>query len=293
MDAGETIRAGNLVAFPTETVYGLGANALDEQAVGKIFEAKGRPKTSPLIVHIATIEAARELASEWTAAAEALARRFWPGPLTLVVPRISAIPAMVTAGLDSVALRIPAHPVALQLLRDAGVPIAAPSANKFTELSPTTAEHVRASFGNRFPILDGGECEVGIESTVFHVATLSILRPGMITRKQIESVVGPVNISGEAQGLSPGQHPRHYQPRTPVLLTSGPNAQSVYLWREHDAPARRSLRMPDNPANYAALIYATLHQLDREGFESIAIEPLPQTAEWDGLRDRLMRAAAE
>jgi L-threonylcarbamoyladenylate synthase len=292
MNAAKTIRAGGLVVFPTETVYGLGANALDAKAVEKIFDAKGRPKTSPLIVHVAYIEMAREMSSGWSAAAEALAKRFWPGPLTLVVPKIPAIPDIVTAGLNSVGLRIPSHPVALQLLRDAGVPIAAPSANRFTELSPTTAGHVRASFGDRFPVLDGGPCEVGIESTVFHVPSLSILRPGMVTRQEIESVAGPVHIAGEATGLSPGQHPRHYQPKTRVLITGQPAEQSVYLWRERDAPAKRSLRMPDNPANYGALLYATLHRLDEEGFDSIAIEPLPSGAEWDGIRDRLTRAAA-
>ncbi len=192
--AAAEIRAGNLVAFPTETVYGLGANALDARAVEKIFEAKGRPKTSPLIVHVASVEMARGLSSNWSAAAEALALRFWPGPLTLIVPKIPAIPDIVTAGLDSVGLRIPAHPVALELLRVAGVPVAAPSANRFTELSPTTAEHVRKSFGDEFPILDGGACKVGIESTVFHVESMRILRPGTVTKGQIEEVVGPVGV---------------------------------------------------------------------------------------------------
>jgi L-threonylcarbamoyladenylate synthase len=292
MDAAKIIRVGNLVAFPTETVYGLGANALDAKAVEKIFEAKGRPKTSPLIVHVASIEMARELSSGWTAAAEALAKRFWPGPLTLIVPKISAIPDIVTAGLDSVGLRIPSHPVALELLRAAGVPIAAPSANRFTELSPTTAEHVRASFGDQFPILDGGACEVGIESTVFHVETLRILRPGMIIRAQIEEVVGPVGMGGEAAHLSPGQHPKHYQPRTRVALTKTPGRNAAYLWHRHEAASKKSLRMPKNAANYAAILYSTLHGLDKEGFDSIAIEPLPEGPEWDGIRDRLARATA-
>src|SRR5271170_636801 len=210
MTPAEIIITGGLVAFPTETVYGLGANALMDSAVEKIFEAKGRPKSSPLIVHVATIQEAREL-SHWSAAAEAMAQRFWPGPLTLVVPKSRLlIPEIVTAGLDSVGLRIPAHPVALELLRAAAVPIAAPSANRFTELSPTTAEHVRQSFGDRFPILDGGPCQVGIESTVFHVESLRILRQGMVTREQIEEVAGPVGVGGETAHFSPGQHPRHY-----------------------------------------------------------------------------------
>ncbi len=184
MTPAEIIITGGLVAFPTETVYGLGANALMDSAVEKIFEAKGRPKTSPLIVHVATIQEAARAHERWSAAAEALAQRFWPGPLTLVVPKSPLlISDLVTAGLDSVWLRIPAHPVALQLLRATGVPIAAPSANRFTELSPTMAEHVRQSFGDQFPILDGGACVVGIESTVFHVESADRgLRPGMVTR---------------------------------------------------------------------------------------------------------------
>ena len=298
MTAAAAIRAGNLVAFPTETVYGLGANALDSRAVEKIFEAKGRPKSSPLIVHVASIEMARELSSNWPAAAEALAQRFWPGPLTLIVPKIPAIPDIVTAGLDSVGLRIPSHPMALELLRAAGVPIAGPSANRFTELSPTTAEHVRRSFGDQFEILDGGPCEVGIESTVFHVESLRILRPGMVTREQIEEVVGPVGIGGESASLSPGQHPKHYQPRTRVVMTAEPPANSAYLFwhsRGHarEAASVRSLRMPANAANYAAILYSTLHDLDRENFDWIAIEPLPEGPEWDGIRDRLMRATTK
>jgi L-threonylcarbamoyladenylate synthase len=293
MDAAATIRAGNLVAFPTETVYGLGANALDPAAVEKIFEAKGRPKSSPLIVHVASIEAARALSSSWPAAAEALAHRFWPGPLTLIVTKSAAIPDIVTAGLDSVGLRIPAHPMALELLRGAAVPIAAPSANRFTELSATTAEHVRRSFGDQFPILDGGPCQVGIESTVFHVETLRILRPGMVTRAQIEEVVGPVGVGGETANLSPGQHPKHYQPRTRVVLTGAPASKAAYLWHTQFAHAEKSLRMPENAANYAAVLYSTLHDLDGEHFDSIAIEPLPEGPEWDCIRDRLSRATAE
>jgi len=291
MTPAEIIITGGLVVFPTETVYGLGANALMDSAVEKIFEAKGRPKTSPLIVHVATIQEAREL-SRWSAAAEALAQRFWPGPLTLVVPKSPLlISDLVTAGFDSVGLRIPAHPIALKLLRESGVPIAAPSANRFTELSPTTAEHVRESFGDQFPILDGGPCKVGIESTVFHVESLTILRPGMVTRAQIEEVVGPAQ-GDTGFSLSPGQHPRHYQPRTPVTLTNTPGPRDAYLWRTQEASAARVLRMPENAANYAAVLYSTLHDLDKESFRRIAIEPPPLDSEWDGIRDRLIRATA-
>jgi L-threonylcarbamoyladenylate synthase len=223
-----------------------------------------------------------------------LARRFWPGPLTLVVPKSPAIPSIVTAGLDSVGLRIPSHPVALALLRAAGLPIAAPSANRFTELSPTTAEHVRQSFGDQFPILDGGPCQVGIESTVFHVESLSILRPGMVTREQIEGVVGPVRTGGESASSSPGQHARHYQPHTPVVLTKAPpSGRTAYLWHKHQALAAKPLRMPENAANYAAILYSTLHDLDQEHFDWIAIEPVPDGPDWDGIRDRLSRATAK
>jgi L-threonylcarbamoyladenylate synthase len=295
LGAAKAIREGHLVAFPTETVYGLGANALDASAVEKIFEAKGRPKTSPLIVHVASIKAARELSSAWPAAAEALAQRFWPGPLTLIVPKAPGIPSIVTAGLDSVGLRIPAHPLALELLSAAEVPIAAPSANRFSELSPTTAAHVRQSFGFEFPILDGGPCQVGIESTVLHVERLQILRPGMVTREQIEDVVGPVGVSSESDGphLSPGLHARHYQPRTRVMLTSSPpNGRGAYLWRTIEHAAALSLHMPEKVANYAAVLYSTLHDLDAEHYDWIAIEPPPESPAWDGVRDRLTRATA-
>src|SRR5580704_9118195 len=187
--AAELLRAGRLVAFPTETVYGLGANALDEIAVRRIFEAKGRPFSSPLIVHVSSIAMARELALEWPERAELLARQFWPGPLTIIVPKRSHVPDLVTAGLPSVGLRIPAHPLAQALLEAAEIPIAAPSATRFTELSPTTAEHVPEGLADM--ILDGGPCTVGIESTVISLAgsTPRILRPGMISQTEIEQVI--------------------------------------------------------------------------------------------------------
>ncbi|MBV9405608.1 MAG: threonylcarbamoyl-AMP synthase, partial [Acidobacteriaceae bacterium] len=219
--AAELLRAGKLVAFPTETVYGLGANALDAAAVGRIYEVKQRPWASPLIVHVADENMARALTAEWPPLAEILARRFWPGPLTLVVKKAEAVPDLVTAGLDSVGVRMPAHPVALDLIRRAGVPVAAPSANRFSEISPTTAEHVRAGLGSAVDwIVDGGATEVGIESTVvaLHRNPPTILRPGMISQRELEEATGVVwdrEVDLPHIAESPGLHPRHYAPHTP------------------------------------------------------------------------------
>src|SRR6476619_3276599 len=224
----ELIRAGKLVAFPTETVYGLGANALDADAVRRIFEVKGRPATSPLIVHVDSVDMARRVAAKWPETAELLARAYWPGPLTLVLPKNACIPDIVTAGLPTVGVRMPAHPVALDLIRAAGVPVAAPSANRFTELSPTTAEHVRRSLGDAVDcVLDGGPTPVGIESTVISLAGApTLLRPGMIPREALEALIGPVQMAGAMEGAhpSPGMHPRHYAPRTPLIMGAPPAA---------------------------------------------------------------------
>ncbi len=295
--AAALLRAGRLVAFPTETVYGLGASALDAEAVGRIFAAKGRPDTSPLIVHVDSVEMARELVTEWPRSADVLAAQFWPGPLTLVLPKRAHVPDRVTAGLGTVGLRIPAHPLALALLRAAGIPLAAPSANRFTELSPTTAAHVRAALGDRVDlVLDGGPCAVGIESTVLSLAggVPRLLRPGMITQAQMESIIGPIFSPAPSEGphAAPGMHPQHYQPKTPLLvgppLTQGHGA---YLWWSEAHTSARSIQMPADPSAYAALLYETLHRLDTEGLDYIAVEPVPPGVEWAGIRDRLHRAA--
>lgn len=298
------IRAGRLVAFPTETVYGLGANALDPDAVVRIYEAKGRPARSPLIVHVDSVEMARGLAREWPAAAETLAGRYWPGPLTLVVPKHPRIPDVVTAGLDTVGLRVPAHPLALALIRAAGTPIAAPSANRFSELSPTSAEHVRRSLGDAIDlILDGGPTTVGIESTVLSLAGARprLLRPGMVSRSDIEEVTGPVEegLLGSAEGAhpSPGLHRRHYSPRTQLLVVAGgavPDCgRGAYVHHgEVCAVGMRDVPMPPGPAAYAAVLYETLHALDAEGLDWIAVEQPPPGPEWAGIADRLARAAA-
>ena len=284
------IRAGELVAFPTETVYGLGANALDPTAVEKIYVAKGRPANSPLIVHVDSIEMARGLAREWPEKAEKLARRFWPGPLTLVLPKKPHVPDMLTAGLDTVGIRMPSNPIALALIHEAGLPIAAPSANRFSELSPTTAEHVRAAMGDRVAmVLDGGRTTIGIESTVLSLAgpEAILLRPGMISQAEIEEVIGTVRVEREVSGSahsSPGMHRRHYSPKTPLILVQPGQLRS----RGHGV----RLQMPADPGQYAAVLYERLHQADSENWDWIEIELPPENPAWAAIRDRLERAAA-
>jgi len=319
--AAQLLRAGRLVAFPTETVYGLGANALDPDAVARIYAVKGRPPTSPLIVHVASAEMAKALVSAWPEAADLLTKRFWPGPLTLVLGKRPAIPDIVTAGLTTVGLRMPAHPVALALIRAAGVPLAAPSANRFTELSPTTADHVRRSLGDDVDlILDGGPCQVGIESTVVSVAGPQpvLFRPGGISRAELEALIGPVASAREvsepeASGQdgpevlgqedpsgahpSPGMHPRHYSPRTTLFLISDGNlperGKGVYL--QQTRPASRKdiaiIQMPTDAAAYASQLYDRLHQADAANADWIAVDQPPTTAEWEAVMDRLRRAA--
>jgi L-threonylcarbamoyladenylate synthase len=291
-EAAERIRAGEVVAFPTETVYGLGANALDAAAVARIYELKGRPATSPLIVHVASIEMARTLVREWPPEAERLACRYWPGPLTLVLPKALSIPDIVTAGLATVGVRVPNHPLALALIRETGVPIAAPSANRFTGLSATTAAHVREAFSDAVPVLDGGPCQVGIESTVVSInaGRITLLRPGMIAIEDVERAGAP---STDAAHPAPGMHPRHYSPRTPLVLSKEPDPGGAYVWIERSAHAAHSVQMPSTPEAYAARLYSVLHQLDREGWPVISVEPPPDTVEWAAVRDRLLRAASK
>jgi L-threonylcarbamoyladenylate synthase len=279
------------VAFPTETVYGLGANALDPSAVEKIYVAKGRPADSPLIVHVDSIEMARGLAREWPEKAQKLATRFWPGPLTLVLPKRPHVPDNLTAGLDTVGIRVPANPIALALIREAGLPVAAPSANRFSELSPTTAEHVRTAMGDRVAmVLDGGRTTVGIESTVLSLVCPEaiLLRPGMISQAEIEEVIGNVRVEREVTGSahpSPGMHRRHYSPKTPLILV-----------KPGQPPAGGHgvrLQMPADPGQYAAVLYERLHQADSENWDWIEIELPPDDPAWTAIRDRLERAASQ
>jgi L-threonylcarbamoyladenylate synthase len=296
--AAKALRAGRLVAFPTETVYGLGANALDAEAVAQIYARKKRPRTSPLIVHVRSVEMAQSLVLEWPTAAIVLAGRYWPGPLTLVLPKKASIPDIVTAGLSTVGLRVPAHPVALDLLRAAGIPVAAPSANRFTGLSPTTAAHVRESLGEDLLVLDGGPSAVGIESTVLSlVGAPRLLRPGSIPLPELESLIGAIGVADfMAEGAahsSPGQHARHYQPRTRLFFAQAelPAGRGAYLYWNRRRDAARALQMPAGPGAYAALLYSALHDLDAAGFDWIAVEPPPAGPEWAGILDRLTRAA--
>ena len=306
--AAQLLRAGRLVAFPTETVYGLGANALDREAVARIYAVKRRPLTSPLIVHVASTEMTQSLVADWPEAAERLARLFWPGPLTLVVKKKPAIPDIVTAGLSTVAVRMPAHPIAQALICAARVPLAAPSANRFTELSPTTADHVRHSLGSEVDlILDGGPCQVGIESTVLSLAEAkpTLLRPGGIPRVALEAIIGPVAIAQEVQAgahPSPGMHPRHYSPRTSLYLAANgklPDQEQgpgLYL-RHHNPPSRANIsitihQMPPSAADYAAALYDVLHLADTGNYNWIAVDIPPSTPEWEAVHDRLRRAAS-
>ena len=301
-EAAALLFGGDLVAFPTETVYGLGANALDPAAVAKIYARKGRPATSPLIVHVDSIAMAKTLAREWSGAAQTLTEMFWPGPLTLVLPKRTIVPAIVTAGLDSVGIRMPSHPMALELISAVGMPLAAPSANRFMQLSPTTAQHVRAAFGENFPVLDGGPCTVGIESTVVRIAghEIKLLRPGGISRAQIENALGkPIlsadQIEGDAAHPAPGMHARHYSPRTPLFLVRDPKdlppGLGAYVWHSKFS-LLPGVHMSNHPAEYAARIYDVLHQLDAEGWAWIAVELPPDEAPWEAVLDRLHRAGS-
>jgi L-threonylcarbamoyladenylate synthase len=306
-EAARLLRQGGLVAFPTETVYGLGGDATNERAVAAIFEAKGRPQFNPLISHVLDASEARRLV-RWSDVADKLATRFWPGPLTLVLPRSSGSPIalLTTAGLDTAAVRAPSHPVAQALIRAAGRPLAAPSANRSGAISPTRAEHVAESLGDRIAmILDGGPCDVGVESTVLDLsaATPTLLRPGGATREAIEAVIGPVALSeavasGESPLKSPGQLKSHYAPGRPVRLEATTvEADEGLLAFGRDVPKGALMTCNLSPAGdlgeAAANLFAMLHTLDRPGIGRIAVMPIPQTGLGLAINDRLRRAAAD
>jgi L-threonylcarbamoyladenylate synthase len=315
--AAAILRRGGLVAIPTETVYGLAADALDAEAVAGIFRAKGRPASNPLIVHVADAAMASGLAAAWPAAAAAIAARLWPGPVTVVVPRGPRVPDAVTAGGPTVALRCPDHRLARRLIQLAGVPLAAPSANRSEAVSPTTAQHVLDGLGDKVElILDGGPCGRGIESTVVDCTTdpPRILRPGPLDRGTLEAVVGgplagpPTDDAAAAR--SPGQRPRHYAPRAPLELAADAAARAASLLEAGHRvglvtsatadPATRALAarrelvvvpMPDDPAAYARVLYATLHGLDQRAVDRIVVAAPPDTEAWRAIHDRLRRAA--
>jgi len=314
--AAAIVRSGGLVAFPTETVYGLGANALDQAAVVRIYQAKGRPAFNPLIAHVHDATAARQLVRDWPLAADRLARLFWPGPLTLVLPRTAIVPDVVTAGQDTVAVRIPAHPVALARLRAAGLPIAAPSADRFTELSPTRAAHVERALGDRVDlILDGGATTVGIESTVVDLSGSEpvLLRPGHISAAQLREVLGSLVIpekdpEGSAPRPAPGMLERHYAPRAELRpfaatereaaarlageLTSQGRIVGALLLGPFPAPVAHPIPMPADAAGYARELYAALHALDARQCDVVFVEEPDSAAdEWAAIRDRLHRGA--
>jgi L-threonylcarbamoyladenylate synthase len=306
-DAAAVLQRGGLVAFPTETVYGLAADAFDPQAVARIFEVKERPAFDPLIVHLA------EAASlDWVAVADdpraaALAARFWPGPLTLVLPRRPELPDIVTSGLDTVGVRVPAHPAARALIAAAGTPLAAPSANPFGYVSPTTAEHVAELLGDAVElVLDGGPCRVGLESTILSlVGEPVILRPGGLPREALEEALGTtlrVAADGE-RPLAPGQLRRHYATRTPLTILEGkaeaapPGSGRVGLLaqRQSHAPGYAAVEVlaPDGaPATAAARLFAALRRLDALGLDRILAEPCQETGLGHAIMDRLRRAAA-
>ncbi|MBS2024373.1 MAG: threonylcarbamoyl-AMP synthase [Deltaproteobacteria bacterium] len=328
-EAARLLREGGLVAFPTETVYGLGAHALEPLAVRAIFAAKGRPSHNPLIVHVAEPARAQALVTEWPASAQTLADAFWPGPLTLVLPKTSDVPDEVTAGGPTVALRCPSHPVARELIERVGAPIAAPSANKSEHVSPTTAAHVLADLDGRIDaVLDGGQSGLGIESTVVWLSEgqWRVLRPGSVTQQQLHDVLGVAprpdlaqsNVSassGQGTGAermppaahaSPGLMKRHYAPAGTVRLLDAATLarESDHLMKtqgslgvllcgeEVPVPSgAHGMRLPRDPAGYARGLYAALRDLEELGCAAIAIQAVPEDPSWAAIADRLQRAA--
>lgn len=308
--AARSLREGGMVAFPTETVYGLGADAGNADAVRRVFEIKDRPPTNPVIVHVGGVAMARRIVSTWSDAAERLAGAFWPGPLTLVLPVAPGMPDEVTAGGPTVGVRAPDHPVALALLREASIPLVGPSANRSGSVSPTSAAHVREAFGDAVTVLDGGPCRAGIESTVLDLVAPvpTVLRPGVTGREAIAAALGtPVGerAAGAAAGpeRSPGRHGAHYRPAARVeLLDVGHDRdlpEDAVLLRFGEALGPDEISMPTEPVAFAARLYAALREADRPGVAVIALEVPPESSATDdasraarhAVLERLHRAA--
>lgn len=309
--AAAILRGGGLVAFPTETVYGLGANALDAAAVERIYAAKGRPSYNPVIVHVDGVDRALDVAAAWPDSAQQLAVAFWPGPLTMVVPKRDVVPDAVTAGLPSVAVRQPAHPVARMLLAAAAIPIAAPSANPSTRLSPTTGLHVERLLGDAVDlIIDAGPTSVGIESTIVDLTSdpPRLLRPGTISLSELEAVLGRVErvgtIAGEAPRPAPGMLEKHYAPRARVRIVDGLDVAAAVDRERSEGQhvgalvmggavqsSATTVRLPRDARAYASALYGSLHELDDAGCDIIIVEEVPEGPEWLGVRDRLERAS--
>jgi L-threonylcarbamoyladenylate synthase len=301
--AVQTLRDGELVAFPTETVYGLGANAQNPVAVRKIFAAKGRPVDHPVIVHLDSPRFLHRWVREVPESANKLAERFWPGPLTMVLPRAANVHDVVTGGQDTVAIRVPSHPMAQQLLTAFGGGIAAPSANRYGKLSPTRAEHVRDELGDAVKIiLDGGECQIGLESTIVTVEgnNVRLLRPGAVTAGQIRTVIGELLIGANLESPRvPGSTPSHYAPTTPMTvvpasLSEGGRRIAVLAQR---LPLKSHkyvtwINAGRRPEQYGHDLYANLRTLDKAGCQQILVQDVPEGEKWDAIRDRLMRAAS-
>ncbi|MCM5678548.1 L-threonylcarbamoyladenylate synthase [Schlegelella sp. S2-27] len=310
--AVDALADGRLVAFPTETVYGLGADAGSDVAVGRVFEAKGRPADHPLIVHVPNVECAYELASALPPVAQKLIEAFWPGPLTVIVPRRPGVAGAAAGGQDTIGLRCPAHPVATSLLEACAqrgiLGLAAPSANLFGRISPTTAAHVAEEFGDDVLVLDGGACEVGIESTIVDCSRDRpvLLRPGLLTRGEIEAAIDEPLLERDAEApRASGTLEAHYAPRAKLRLMSadilqtalqvlGENLPKLALYSRTVRAPRGMLhrRMPDDAAKAAHELFAVLRELDAQGVSLIWVESPPSAPEWDGVRDRLVRAAA-
>lgn len=302
--AVEVLAGDGLVALPTETVYGLAANALSELAVAKVFAVKNRPRFDPLICHVADRAGADALVDAWSEPAQILADRFWPGPLTLVVPKKPVVPDLVTAGSNTVGVRVPAHPLALHILRAFGGPLAAPSANPFTEVSPTTAAHVRAQLGDRVDlIIDGGPCVVGLESTIVMALPEHdpvLLRPGGIPLEAIEAAVGSVNVPSptELKNASPGRQERHYAPQTPLIIESrqkpDPRVGRLAFRAAHSGYGASVCLSPQGDLDEAAArLFAAIRFLDGGGWDKIEAEPVPEKGLGRAIMDRLRRAEAK